>query len=264
MKLLLSLLFGLILCFSIEGKATGKADEKRVVCYFASWSGYRNGLGAFTPEDTDASICTHGIYAFAGLDAATAHLIPLDAWNDLSEGGGKGFYNRFVGLKKSNPNLKVLLGVGGWNEGSSKYSVMASSATGRSRFIKSAMALLQEHNFDGLDLAWLYPGSRGGSALDKKNYAILIAEMRQEFDKEGLILSGTLPALETFLHVGYDMDAVAKNFDFINVLAYDYRGSWDGITGLAAPLVYKSDKGIPDVMKLSNIILILRTNIKAA
>ncbi|XP_046399190.1 acidic mammalian chitinase-like [Ischnura elegans] len=247
MKVLFSLLFGLILCLSIEGKATKRAASYNVVCYFSSWAGYRNGLGAFTPEDTDATICTHAVYAFAGLDEQTAHVKPLDPWNDLTDGGGKGFYNRFVALKNDNSDLKVLLGVGGWNEGSAKYSVMASSKTGRSRFITSVIELLKEHSFDGMDLAWLYPGNRGGSALDKKNYALLIAELREEFDKESLILTGTLPALYEIVHLGYDIDAVAKNLDFVNVLSYDLHGYWDQQTGLAAPLYYHDKRGIPDV-----------------
>ena len=33
-----------------------------------------------------------------------------------------GAYIRFTNLKLKNPDMKALLGIGGWNEGSTKYS----------------------------------------------------------------------------------------------------------------------------------------------
>jgi len=40
-------------------------------------------------------------------------------------------------LKNRYPHLKVSLAVGGWNEGSANYSVMASTPTNRQAFINS-------------------------------------------------------------------------------------------------------------------------------
>lgn len=69
-----------------------------------------------------------------------------------------GGYKVAIGLKQKNPALKVLIAIGGWNEGGKKYSQMASSKVSRDRFVASAVAFLQEHKFDGLDLDWEYPG----------------------------------------------------------------------------------------------------------
>ena len=55
--------------------------------------------------------------------------------------------------------LQTLLAIGGWNEGATKYSQMASDPAKRSRFIQSALDMVLEHNFDGLDLDWEYPGT---------------------------------------------------------------------------------------------------------
>ena len=64
-----------------------------------------------------------------------------------------------MALKSQNPGLRVMLAIGGWNEGGKKYSQMSSSSESRRRFIKSAVDLLAEHGFDGLDLDWEYPGA---------------------------------------------------------------------------------------------------------
>lgn len=52
-------------------------------------------------------------------------------------------YKAMAALKEQNPNLKVLLSIGGWNEGSLKFSNLASSATARKTFIKSVLEFLK-------------------------------------------------------------------------------------------------------------------------
>lgn len=46
---------------------------------------------------------------------------------------------------------------------------MASNTQSRQTFIKSVLPFLRTHGFDGLDLAWLYPGQR-----DKQHFTTLI------------------------------------------------------------------------------------------
>ncbi|WP_348240418.1 glycosyl hydrolase family 18 protein, partial [Salmonella enterica] len=75
-------------------------------------------------------------YAFAGLGDDYAIKV-LDPWNDLCDGGGKCGFDRFTKLKEKNPDLKTLLSVGGWNEGSSRYSEMAADPATRKTFVDS-------------------------------------------------------------------------------------------------------------------------------
>lgn len=41
---------------------------KVVVCYISTWAVYRPGQGAYSIDNFDPSLCTHVVYAFAGLD----------------------------------------------------------------------------------------------------------------------------------------------------------------------------------------------------
>ena len=134
-------------------------DDKVLMCYFGSWSTYRWSHGHFDVEHIDPFLCTHLIFGFAGLNAQNFTIQSLDPFNDLYDNWGKGAFQRFTGLKAINPSLKTLLAIGGWNEGSTKYSEMVATSQRREIFIQSALDMVLAHHFDGLDLDWEYPGA---------------------------------------------------------------------------------------------------------
>lgn len=220
-----------VLCLGFLAASTYATEGSKVVCYYGSWAVYRPGQGKFSVEDIDTSLCTHVIYSFAGLDSSTNQIKVLDPWNDLPDNYGKNAYGRFTGLKSQNPNLKTMLAIGGWNEGSVKYSKMAKSASTRAVFIKSVVKLMQEHGFDGFDLDWEYPANRGGSRQDKNNFALLVQELRKEFNYHGFILSAAVGVGSDKINSAYDVPALAQNLDFINLMTYDLHGSWESVTG---------------------------------
>lgn len=128
-------------------------DQLKVVCYYGSWAVYRPGQGKFPVEEIDPFLCSHIIYGFAGL-GADGRIRPLDPYNDLKENWGKGAFQRFTGLKSVNPALKSLIAIGGWNEGSVKYSNMAASADSRAVFVSSVIDFIEKYGFEGLDMDW--------------------------------------------------------------------------------------------------------------
>ena len=67
-------------------------------------------------------------------------------------------FKKATDLKYAFPKLKVTVAIGGWNEGSTKYSAMAKDSAERQKFVDSVVQFLQKYNFDGLDLDWEYPG----------------------------------------------------------------------------------------------------------
>ena len=54
-----------------------------------SWAQYRPDGGKFLPENLDASLCTHIIYAFAVLN--NSKLVPFE-WNDEDTAWSKGTF----------------------------------------------------------------------------------------------------------------------------------------------------------------------------
>lgn len=82
----------------------GDKDYK-VVCYYTNWSQYRVKIGKFMPEDIPADLCTHIIFAFGWLKKGK--LSSFES-NDETKDGKIGLYARIIGLKKANPELKVM------------------------------------------------------------------------------------------------------------------------------------------------------------
>lgn len=150
---------------------------EKIVCYYGTWATYRTGNGAFNVEDIDPNLCTHIIYSFVGLETDGSVKV-LDAWLDLEDGGGRGNIKKFIGLKSKNPNVKLLAAVGGWNEGSAKFSAVAGDAAKRKAFAANAATFCKNHGFDGFDMDWEYPAQRDGNAAsDKANFVLLLQEL---------------------------------------------------------------------------------------
>lgn len=212
-----------------------KAEKKKMVCYYGSWAVYRPGAGKFDVEDLDPFICTHIIYGFAGLGYDNT-IISLDPYNDLPENWGKGAMVRFTGLKNQNPELKAILAIGGWNEGSEKYSKMVSSPAERAKFTNSVVDFLLKYNFDGLDFDWEYPSNRGGIPADKENFIYMIEELKAAFSPHGLLLTAAVSAGKTTIDTAYDVPAMSRILDHIHIMAYDFHGAWEDFTGHNSPL----------------------------
>lgn len=131
------------------------SNGKKMVCYVGTWAIYRPGDGKFVMEDIDPHLCTHIMYGFTKLQENK--ITVFDPWGDLKDEWGSGLngYQRFTDLKKINPELKAIVAIGGWNEGSTKYSDMSRDPASRRTFVESVVPFLEKYNFDGLDLDWV-------------------------------------------------------------------------------------------------------------
>lgn len=144
---------------------------------------------------------------------------------------------RFGLLKKANRNLKLLLSIGGWTY-SAHFQPVASNPTLRSKFVSSALKLLEDYGLDGFDIDWEYPAND----QEAQDYVDLLKEMRQALTQLSKS-KDTAPYLLTIAapcgpnhYTQLKMKEMDKYLNFWNLMAYDYAGSWSTVTGNQANL----------------------------
>uniref|UniRef100_A0A182MND4 chitinase n=1 Tax=Anopheles culicifacies TaxID=139723 RepID=A0A182MND4_9DIPT len=211
--------------------------ESRLVCYFTNWSPERAGEYAFNVNDIPVDLCTHVTYSFAGVDEHTFELKPTNRKYDILQQG----YENFGNLKIANPELKLMLAVGGWAHGAQPFQRMAATLTGREIFITSVIDFLKRYAFDGVEIVWLWPGSpdRGGTPSDKDNFYLLISELKSAFRDAGhedWDVAVQVPLERDRLNHGYHQSQLCRVADYLYVTGYDLRGSWNGFTDVHSPL----------------------------
>ncbi|KAJ3454931.1 hypothetical protein MRS44_013531 [Fusarium solani] len=231
--------------------------------YFVNWGIYQRD---YHPQDLPVSRLTHILYAFMNVqvdgtvytedtyadlekhyagDFPFSLTCPLRAAQAWAEGNDNayGCIKQLYLLKKANRKLKVMLSIGGWTW-STNFAAVAGSTTTRATFAKSAVTLMKDWGFDGVDIDWEYPANED----DATNMVLLLKAVRDELDSYAAeFASGHRFQLSIAAPAGFEhysklhLADLAQILDYINLMAYDYAGSWSTHTGHNANL-YANDE----------------------
>src|SRR5690606_34243893 len=160
-------------------------------------------------------------------------------------------------LKAHNPNLKILVSVGGW--GADGFSDAALTDASRDVFSRSAIDMIEADALDGIDIDWEFPGQPGPGIKfrpeDKRNFTLMLASLREHVDSlsdargltgdsRHLLTIASNDDQEFFDHT--EMDRLHPYLDFVNIMAYDMFTSGSPTTGHHTGLYRSSGPDAPE------------------
>ncbi len=142
---------------------------------------------------------------------------------------------RSIDYKKDFGHLRLVEIIGGWSW-SGNFSDATLTPSSRRKFAKTSVEIVANHDLDGVDIDWEYPGLIGDNNVfrpeDKQNYTLMFKEIRKELD-ELTKQTGKYYELTTAVGAFYsyiehtEMDKAAKYLDYVNLMTYDYYTSGD-------------------------------------
>lgn len=243
-----TVLVSLVIClFSTSCKESTEVLKKPVIIAYVG--GYK---GLVDTNNIEANKISHINYAFVNIQNGEATLTNLktDSVN---------FRNLNL-LKGDNPNLKILISIGGW-AWSENFSDAVLTNESRVKFARSAVDIIRKYDLDGVDIDWEYPGMPGEEdnvyrKEDKENYTLMFKSIREELDRfektsaKKKLLTTATAGFASFLK-NTDMAEASKYLDYVNLMTYDLFA--DGIaahhTNLYPTKVYKMENSADNAVR---------------
>ena len=268
--------FGYLVEWSIYGRKFGVEN--------VAAAQYSKILYSFLRVLPDGTLMVADTYATMGVDD-TGTLLGLDAdpFSSAWENQDRGTMKRLTMLKARFPHLKTAFSIGGWTL-SGQFSSVAADPVKRANLIKSSIAFANKFGFDGIDIDWEYPVVGGnlvasnpgasnpgavyaeanpGLPSDATNYTALLKELKTAITNGGADTARSRTKsgkIEVSIAVGLGPRAIdAVNYadfidyvDTVNLMAYDFNGSWSSVVSHNAPLY--DNKGLtgPKLLSGSN------------
>lgn len=241
----------LLFVFLFVGFTQLKAQTtcKEVVGYYPNWQWYDRAK-LVQPNTIQYAKYTLLNYSFFNLTAA-GHVVSTDTWADENLLLGQpnwsttpvSYYpNTSIVDLCHNANKKIVLCIGGWTM-SGNFPAVAADPAKRAIMAHDCKMLCDSFNMDGIDIDWEYPGyaPNGGTAADMGNYPTLLQQIRDSLDvreqqtgKPMLLTACFGASISNMSNINWN--AVVPILDMINLMSYDFFGTWDATTNHNSPL----------------------------
>ncbi len=185
---------------------------------FAACSGKKNVTEEVTSPDyevlayvwsggntlPDPNLLTAINYSFGRVNAARTG-VDIENEDHLRE---------VVALKQQNPDLKVMLALGGGcSEG---FTDLAACDSCRKAFAADLRRVVDTFGLDGIDYDWETPGFPDGTPEDVDNFIELLRETREAIGKDKIL---SVAAMAGFM--GMKMPDILEYVDYFNAMNYD-------------------------------------------
>lgn len=208
----------LLICLSLCLASFCRAQDKPVII------GYVGGFRGLINVNVNPKKLSIINYAFVDIkdNRAWLHREATDTIN----------FRKLNELKKQNPQLKVVISIGGWIW-SGKFSDAVLTDTARTAFAASSVDIVSKYDLDGVDIDWEYPGRPGydGNVYrpeDKQNYTLMFRDIRHDLDSlskitgKKYIVSTAAGGFKGYLD-NTEMGKAAEYLDYINLMTYDFN-----------------------------------------
>ena len=148
--------------------------------------------------------------------------------------------------------VRVLISLGGWGW-DKQFAAIVSKPEAEDRYVKAVVAIVDEYDYDGIDLDWEYPDTRE----EVVGFERLSRRFRQQLDeldqKKGRHLFQTMAASSNPPTLKWlTNELLLETMDWVNMMTYDYAGDWTDYAGHHSPLFASSKQpGAPRSTELS-------------
>ncbi|MEG2789022.1 MAG: glycosyl hydrolase family 18 protein [Romboutsia sp.] len=170
------------------------------------------------PTSVDAFLLDFVIYAFAEIKPDGTLFIPTPR-----------YLRQLLALKKDNPDLKVIVAIGGWAQDG--FSDAALTPASRYKFAREVNNLIKQYNLDGIDIDWEYPVNSASGIKsrpeDRENFTLLLTAIRDVigYDK-WLSVAGT--GDKAYINKSVEIDNIAPLINYFNLMSYDFTAGETG------------------------------------
>src|SRR5262245_41976444 len=180
------------------------------------------------PPIINYSLYTHLCHAF----------VTADGEGKINQ--GRGVPSRDLTTEAHEAVVKVILSLGGWGW-DEQFAAIVSKPDAEERYATDVLKMVDEYDYDGIDFDWEYPDAQAEVA----GFERLTRRFRKELDEIGqkksrrMFLTMAVSANPATIK-WITNELVLENYDWLNIMTYDYSSGRSGIAAHHSPLFASS------------------------